>query len=54
MDDLGSADQSDSRVIMLGGGNPGRIDEVENYFRQLMTDLLADGNVFEDMVADVP
>ena len=51
MDDLGSADQSDSRVIMLGGGNPGRIDEVENYFRQLMTDLLADGNVFEDMVA---
>ena len=51
MDDLGSADQSSSRVIMLGGGNPGRIEEVENYFRQSMIDLLAEGTLFEDMVA---
>ena len=51
MDDLGSAASSTSKIIMLGGGNPGRIPQIEAYFRQAMFDMLENGASFENMLA---
>ena len=45
MDDLGSADQSDSRVIMLGGGNPAAIPEIQTRLTELMQQLLNEGKL---------
>ena len=30
-------------AIMLGGGNPAQIPEMQNYFQSLLTDMLANG-----------
>lgn len=50
MDDLGGALASDERILMLGGGNPALIPEVELHFRRRMEDILADGNSFERLI----
>ena len=36
MDDLGNALSVDERMLMLGGGNPGQIPEVQARFRKRM------------------
>jgi len=52
MDDLGAALQAQGDVLMLGGGNPAHIPEVQCHFRRSMTALLQDGNRFERAVGD--
>jgi len=42
MEDLGSALLEDPDMIMMGGGNPGRIPAVESVFRQRLEAVLAD------------
>lgn len=49
MDDLGKAAQKPG-TIMLGGGNPSRIPQIEKYFRRKMMDLLEDENSFETTI----
>lgn len=51
MDDLGSAVAHNRDMLMLGGGNPGRIPEMEARFRARMQQVLDDGTAFEDLVA---
>ena len=50
MDDLGSAGEHEQPVCMLGGGNPGRIDEVEAYFREAMQALVDDPGRLDHML----
>ncbi len=50
MDDLGAAQSQAQEILMLGGGNPAHIPQVERCLRQSMTALLADGNRFEHAV----
>jgi valine--pyruvate aminotransferase len=50
MDDLGGALASDEHILMLGGGNPSLIPEVEVHFRQRMEAILADGRSFERLI----
>ena len=52
MDDLGSALSSGEEVLMLGGGNPSYIPQVQACFREKMAQLFDDGNRFERMVGD--
>jgi valine--pyruvate aminotransferase len=42
MDDLGSALLSNPDMIMMGGGNPGRLPEAEAVFRQSLERVLSD------------
>ena len=42
MDDLGTALNENPDMIFMGGGNPGRIPEVEAIFRQRLQTVLAD------------
>ena len=50
MDDLGQALVNKGELLMLGGGNPAHIPQVERCFRQAMMDVLAAGNRFERAV----
>jgi len=50
MDDLGAARLQAQEVLMLGGGNPAHIPDVDQCLRRSMTTLLADGNRFEHAV----
>ena len=52
MDDLGSALSVNKHMLMLGGGNPGRIPEVQALFRQRMHAILDDGDQFERLIGD--
>ncbi len=52
MDDLGQAMSGDSDMLMLGGGNPGHIPEVQRIFRERMQRILADNNSFEKMIGN--
>ena len=52
MDDLGDALASGDDTIMLGGGNPAHIPEVEEYFRRIMTDMMRTGRYFEHAIGD--
>ncbi len=52
MDDLGNALAGGRDMIMLGGGNPSRIPQVETCLRQRMDSLLADGDAFERLVGN--
>jgi len=47
MDDLGIAYSQGRDILMLGGGNPGRIPKVQKYFRHGMEKLLQNGDEFE-------
>ncbi len=52
MEDLGSAMTGAEDVLMMGGGNPSHIPEVQALFRQRMQDILADGNAFERLIGN--
>ncbi|MDX1432124.1 MAG: valine--pyruvate transaminase [Gammaproteobacteria bacterium] len=52
MDDLGSALSVNKHMLMLGGGNPGRIPEVQALFRRRMHAILDDGDQFERLIGD--
>ena len=50
MDDLGNALSVNESMLMLGGGNPGQIPEVQARFRRRMHDILDDGDRFERLI----
>lgn len=52
MDDLGQAMSGSSDMLMLGGGNPGHIPEVQALFRERMNQILEDENSFEKLIGN--
>ena len=52
MADLGEALSSDEPVIMLGGGNPAKIPQVQQVLRQRMYDILVDEDRFDSIISD--
>ncbi|MHC4625190.1 MAG: valine--pyruvate transaminase [Planctomycetota bacterium] len=52
MDDLGNALAAGQDVLMLGGGNPAHIPEVQAYFRESMLRLLENEREFERAIGD--
>ena len=52
MDDLGSALVGDRSMLMLGGGNPSHIPEVQALLRKRMEAMLATPGEFERVVGD--
>ena len=51
MDDLGIALAGGRDIMMLGGGNPAQIPEVQKSFRASMENLLRDGDKFERTIS---
>ena len=51
MHDLGEAMAINPHLLMMGGGNPGRIPAMEAVWRRRMEELLAQGDAFERMLA---
>jgi len=51
MEDLGAA-MADRDMLMLGGGNPAHIPEVQQIFRQRMEEILAEPGAFESMIGN--
>ncbi|HUX11722.1 MAG TPA: valine--pyruvate transaminase [Spirochaetia bacterium] len=52
MQDLGEALDQPGKICMLGGGNPAHLPEVNALWRRRMTEILANADEFEHMVAD--
>jgi len=52
MDDLGAAITGNREILMLGGGNPAHIPQVEQCFRRSMIEILADSDRFERVMGD--
>lgn len=52
MEDLGAAFAKGRDILMLGGGNPAHIPQIQQYFRNSMLRLLADGSNFERAVGN--
>ena len=52
MDDLGDALVSDPAPLMLGGGNPAHIAEVQALFRSRMKDILSTAGEFERVIGN--
>lgn len=52
MEDLGTALAGRSDMLMLGGGNPGHIPEVQHRFRARMQEILATPGEFEDLIGN--
>ena len=53
MHDLGEALASGSEdTIMLGGGNPAYIPQVQRYFHRQMADILEDEATFKRMIGN--
>ncbi|NCF65442.1 MAG: valine--pyruvate transaminase [Chloroflexi bacterium] len=52
MDDLGNAVAGSGDIIMLGGGNPSHIAQVQNIFRKRIEQILANGNEFERLIGN--
>ena len=52
MDDLGRAVAGGDEIIMLGGGNPSHIPEVQQIFRKRMEEILANGDEFERLIGN--
>ena len=52
MDDLGKAVSGADHVCMLGGGNPGSIEQVNTVWRRCLTELMAQGSRMEDALAN--
>jgi valine--pyruvate aminotransferase len=50
MDDLGNALSINKSMLMLGGGNPGQIPQMQARFRQRMHAILDDGDCFERLI----
>jgi valine--pyruvate aminotransferase len=51
MEDLGAA-LADGNMLMLGGGNPAHIPEVQAVFRRRMEEILAEPGAFESMIGN--
>ena len=51
MDDLGKA-MAEGEMLMLGGGNPAHIPEVQQRFREQLEKILAEPQAFERMVGN--
>jgi valine--pyruvate aminotransferase len=54
MDDLGHAMSGERKVLMLGGGNPGRIASVQQRFRQRLAEVANNAADFDRMLANYP
>jgi len=52
MEDLGTAFSQDRDMLMLGGGNPAHIPQVQKYFRASMETLMQDGSEFERAIGN--
>jgi len=52
MDDLTLALSGRPDIVMLGGGNPAHITEVQKYFRESMANLLTSGDRFEQAIGN--
>ena len=52
MEDLGVAYEQGRNILMLGGGNPAHIPEVQQYFRRSMEKLLGDRAEFERAIGN--
>ncbi len=52
MEDLGTALSQSREMLMLGGGNPAHIPEVQKYFRDSMEKLLHNGSEFERAIGN--
>ncbi len=52
MDDLGEAMAGERDVLMLGGGNPAHIPEVQAFFRERMQQILDEPGEFARVVGD--
>ena len=52
MEDLGTAHASSEPVLMLGGGNPAHIPEVERHFQNTMRTIVNDDRAFGAMMGD--
>lgn len=52
MDELGRAMTIDPHMRMLGGGNPAAVPALQQLVRARMTELLADGDAFDRMLAN--
>ena len=52
MEDLGKANSGIDDMIMLGGGNPGHIPDVQNVLRQRMHDILNNDGEFEQLIGN--
>ncbi len=50
MDDLGHALNSDTDMIMMGGGNPAHIPEVQQYFKQRLAEILSSEREFQRLI----
>jgi valine--pyruvate aminotransferase len=50
MDDLGNALSIDKDILMLGGGNPGRIPQVEEILRKNILHLVKDKNAWHNLI----
>jgi valine--pyruvate aminotransferase len=52
MDDLGNALSVNKSMLMLGGGNPGQIPQVQALFRQRMHEILDADDQFEHLIGN--
>jgi valine--pyruvate aminotransferase len=52
MDDLGRAMTEDPHMRMLGGGNPAAVPGMQALVRERMTQLMAEGDAFDRMMAN--
>jgi valine--pyruvate aminotransferase len=52
MEDLGAAMEGDGEVLLLGGGNPGRIPEIQAIFRQRLTEIAASDEGFDRLAGN--
>jgi valine--pyruvate aminotransferase len=52
MDDLGHAMSGERNVLMLGGGNPGKIPAVQRRLQERLVEVAASGADFERMLAN--
>ncbi len=52
MDDLGKALAEDRSMLMLGGGNPAHIPEMQEYFRERMYAILRQPGEFERLIGN--
>lgn len=52
MDDLGKALSGSSDMLMLGGGNPAHIPEVQKILKKRMQEILENDNEFEKMIGN--
>lgn len=50
MEDLGNALNSDADVIMMGGGNPAHVPEVENVLKKKLASLIEDETAFRRLI----